>query len=434
MRELTVLVIAVAIAVLAGAGTASAAPVPRVERVVPLEADPALEAPGVFFREGFETIQNLKEQFPDTAEGVGKFTVTGTDPFSGKRSLEQAYIGRDHYQEADKGSAGWVARFFGDSPLFASRIADKTQQRRIYARWYHKLPEGFDAMVDGKVHFPPKMARISCIDKDWNKVYSVLFWIENGPEARISIERHTKAPGVHREWLPNSAAAFACGEAINIGRWVQMEMAVILGDGPRSDRVMAWADGKLICDVKNDDLAAGWKGLGLTDMMWDCYWNEGSPRDQSRFYDDLALSNKGPIGPARTGVNPEILLTAGAEKPPMWEVEVAEGAQQPLQPARMVDGVPIRYQPVALQCTTVWKSKAAGASRVKVDATSGEFTGPRAGQAGLAENTMHFVRVRAQDQAGAWSEWSDWHAGFATTWKAGATAEEKTLPRGFLAE
>ena len=72
-----------------------------------------------------------------------------------------------------------------------------------------------------------------------------------------------------------------------------------LGEGRRSDRIQAWADGRLICDVQNDDLASGYTDFTPNGMSWDCYWNGGSPRKQSRYYDDLVLSTE-PVGrPAR---------------------------------------------------------------------------------------------------------------------------------------
>ena len=404
-------------------------PVPRIERVVPLERDPAVEES--FFREDFEKLSTLKDRFFDVAEGPGKFSISEADAFDGKKGLDQSYINRQTYDAPDKGSAGWVSRFFGDSPLFASRIEDKTQVTRIYARWYHKFEDGFDAVVDGKIHFPPKTARLRCQETGHRRIYTVHYWIDNeSPEAFIAIERHTTAPGTHREWIPKSVTRFSCGDPENIGRWVHMELAVTLGDKPRSDHIQAWADGKLIADIPNDDLSAGWKKTGLTEMMWDAYWNGGSPKDQHRYYDALALSQTGPIGPARSGPNPELRLAAGNPKAEAFEVEVAEGAQKPLKPDTMYDGVPGTYHPLEIDCTVVWQGRVKGERRLTVDTKNGVFTGPRAGNVGLDDNALHFVRIR-ESLGGRWSAWSGWHAGFATVWKSGTG--ERPLPRGYLA-
>ena len=411
--------------------SAMPAPVPRIERVVPLEQDPAVQ--GSFFSEDFENLPTLKARFFDVAEGTGKFSISEADAFDGKKGLDQSYINRQTNDAPDKGSAGWVSRFFGDSPLFASRIEDKAQVTRIYARWYHKFAEGFDAVVDGKVHFPPKTARLRCQDVGHTRIYTVHYWIENeSPEAFIAIERHTTAPGTHREWIPKSVTRFSCSNPENIGRWVHMELAVTLGDKPRSDHVQAWADGKLIADIPNDDLSAGWKKIGLTEMMLDAYWNGGSPKDQHRYYDALALSQNGPIGPARSGPNPELRLVAGTPKAEAFEVEVAEGTQKPLKPDTMFDGVPGTYHPIEIDCQVVWKGSVKGKNRLTVDTKNGVFEGPRAGKNGLDDNVLHFVRIR-ESLGGVWSAWAGWHAGFATVWKGGTGSGARPLPRGYLA-
>jgi hypothetical protein len=58
--------------------------------------------------------------------------------------------------------------------------------------------------------------------------------------------------------------------------------------------------------------------------------------------------------------------------------------------------------------------------------------GPLGGREGLNPNTLHMVRVRQQDAGGNWSEWSPWHAGFATAWPEGTAPEKRELPRGYL--
>ena len=430
MRQaLAVLLVVAAVGVMMGAVVEGAsAGTPKVERVKPLEPDPLKAAPGVFFYEDLESISALKERFQDQGLAEGRFRISAVDPLSGKKSIQQTYIPKEQ-MEGDPGSAGWVWRFFGDNPK-TSRIEERGKYPVVVARWYHKFEEGFTPR-DG-TRFPPKMARMRSFNEGaWSGVYTVLFWI-GGEDGHISIERHTRAPGAHREWSPNYEAQWRFSDPVNVGRWIHFELRVALGEGPRSDSIQAWADGTLIGDVTNDDLAAGYKKFLLNGMSWDTYWNGGSPRKQSRFYDDLMLGTQ-PIGPVRTPVNPVLVLSAPAAEPKAWEVEVAEAAQKPLVVARTVDGVVIRHQPPAFDRTVVWKGSVPGArSEVEVSSANGEFVGPRAGREGLNPNTLHMVRVRAQDGSGQWSPWSQWHAGFATTWAEGTAAEKRTPPRGYL--
>ena len=136
------------------------------------------------------------------------------------------------------------------------------------------------------------------------------------------------------------------------------------------------------------------------------------------------------------GVGAAILAVATALlrhlplKAEAFEVEVAEGAQKPLKPDTMYDGVPGTYHPLEIDCTVVWQGRVKGERRLTVDTKNGVFTGPRAGNVGLDDNALHFVRIR-ESLGGRWSAWSGWHAGFATVWKSGTG--ERPLPRGYLA-
>jgi hypothetical protein len=422
-------------------GRAPEPAIPKVERVKPLAPDPIASAPGVFFFEDLETMTDLKERFQDQGTDEGRFRISDVDPFSGKKSIQQTYKPLSEFaQGADPGSAGWVWRFFGDNPN--GQPEPRGKYPTVVARWYHKFEEGFTPRDDKG--FPPKMARMRCFKEGaWEGVYTVLFWIEDA-DGHLSIERHTRAPGAHREWPPNHECQWKFSDPMNVGRWIHFELRVALGEGPRSDRVQAWADGTLVCDVAGDDLAAGYKDFLLNGMSWDCYWNGGSPVKQSRFYDDLALSTE-PIGPARTSANPVIVKSTfqGAvegDRQQSWEVEVAQAAQKPLVVDHTSDGVVTRYQPAEFEYTVVWKGTVSGeGNEVQVSKGTGQFAGPLAGKDGLSPNTLHMVRVRQQDAGarqpdagGNWSAWSPWHAAFATTWAEGTAPEKRTPPRGYL--
>ncbi len=397
---------------------------PKVERVKPLSPDPLERAPGVFFYENLERIADIKDSFHDIGRSDGRFRISMTDVFSGTKSIQQTYIPESEMQ-GDPGDAGWGWRFFGDN----HRIQGE-KHNVVVARWYHKFEEGFTPR-DG--HFPPKMARMRCFSGEaWRGVYTVLFWI-SGADGHLSIERHTRAPDAHREWSPNHTTRWCFSQPENVGRWIHFELRVALGEGKRSDQIQAWADGVLICDVTGDDLAAGYKEFTLNGMSWDCYWNGGSPREQSRFYDDLMLSTE-PIGPARTGFNPVIVKSSSqSQSQRAWQIEVAQGAQKPLVVEQTVDGVVTRYQPPELDYTVVWKGEVVGDSvEAVVNVATGEFVGLLKDKDRLDANTLYFVRVRQQDMAGNWSAWSNWHAGFATTWAEGTQPADRTAPKGYL--
>ncbi|MCZ7646478.1 MAG: hypothetical protein M5U26_14535 [Planctomycetota bacterium] len=422
--ELAVLALAAGWAAAAWTAEGQSEVAPLVERVRPLAEDPLKEAPGVFFYEDLETIQKLGESFQDVGGNDGRFRISDTDAFSGKRGIQQEYLPGKELKD-DPGNAGWCWRFFGDNPK-SNMTRGGTLVTTAVARWYHKFEAGFEPR--DVAHWVPKFGRMRCFtDGEWHGAYSVLYWIA-GQDGHLSIERHTKAPGVHREWLPNHATRFEFARPENVGRWIHFELRVALGEGPRADRIQAWADGLLICDVEGDDLAGGYRKFGLNGMSWDCYWNGGSPKRQSRYFDDLMLGTQ-PIGPARTPLNPEIVLASATGK---VELEVAEGMQETLETETTNDGLVTRHKPLAVKYATVWRGQAA-AERVTVNGENGAFVGPRAGKEALAANTLHFVRARRKGAGDAWGPWSAWHAGFATEWPEGTQPAARTPPEGYLA-
>jgi hypothetical protein len=118
-----------------------------------------------------------------------------------------------------------------------------------------------------------------------------------------------------------------------------------LGDGveeakrlPRCRRTISPAPpSSLDRRIPNDDLAGGWRGLGITLMMWDCYWNGGTPlAANTRFYDDFVVSNRQVVGPVRVGAAPTLVLCRNPDDTKAVEVEVGFVAQRPLE---RVDGL-----------------------------------------------------------------------------------------------
>ena len=414
------------------ANTKTVAPaIPKIDRVIPLADDPITTAPGLFFTENFEITDDLNIRFHDTG-GINDslMRICDTDAFSGRKAVQNTYFAKEKYPEGeDPGGSGWFWHFFGDNKLDGYfPIVDTMPRTSVFARWYHKFEEGFTPQ-DSTGTLPPKMARMRCFDAPWKANYTVLFWIE-GRDGHISIQQHTRAPGVWREWLPNYNTTFSLNNPGNIGRWIHFELGVTLGEGHCSDRVQAWADGKLICDIDKQDLAGGYREQTLNAMSWDCYWNGGAPRTESRFYDDLVLSGQ-PIGPARTSLTPTIrkapFKSERGEEQKEWQIEVAETVQLPMSISD-----PSRKDP-KMQYITVWHGRVKGkADTVTVSAHLGKFTGPLTDREQLDCNTLYSIRLRQRAKRSDWSQWSPWHAAFSTTWMPGTEPDERTPANGYL--
>ena len=234
--------------------------------------------PEWIFCDDFETEQNLNVNYHDTDGGDRGMSVTTNDPYRGTYSLEQYYT-------TNQIGAGWVTRFIGDNPHLASP-GDKIDE--IYYRFYHKFEDGFTGL-------PPKMARLKIFmtSADWDGGLAVYQWIDT---SKLAADIRTY-DGSGYDWLPITFSTLDYSESVNIGRWICIEVRVKSNTIGQSDgQVQYWADGEEILYKTNLDLKAEYSnGKGLNMIMWDCYWNGGSPANQSRFYDNLVIST-GPIG------------------------------------------------------------------------------------------------------------------------------------------
>ena len=129
-------------------------------------------------------------------------------------------------------------------------------------------------------------------------------------------------------------------------------------------------------------------------IFLEAYWNEGSPREQYRWYDDFVVSTE-PIGPLTASANPTLIRTVGAPVAG-WEVRVAEDP----------NGTKLAWVSGLISGTT---------NRINVSAQTGTFEGRHSGRQTLAAGPMYFCQVRQKNQDGTWSEWSGWHQPFFVT-------------------
>ena len=233
--------------------------------------------PEWIFCDDFETEQDLTVNYHDTDGGGHGMSVTTNDPYRGSYSLEQYYT-------IDQVNAGWVTRFIGDNPHLASP-GEKLYE--VYYRYYHKFEAGFSDLL------PPKMSRCKIFKsaQDWSGILGVYQWI--GYEDDGILVADIKAVN---QWLPVTLSTLDYADPANIGRWICIEVRIELNTPGESDgEVQYWADGEEILYATGLDLDIGDKDKGLNMVMLDCYWNAGSPAEQSRFYDNYVISTA-PIG------------------------------------------------------------------------------------------------------------------------------------------
>jgi len=216
--------------------------------------------------DGFEDGAALTDRYEDVSTN-GMF-VTTADAFTGEHALEQ------HYDQGQV-DAGWVCKVNNDG------FPD-----HIFVRWYHKFEEGFDG-------FPPKMAGVRCRQRsgDWKSTFAVHFWIEDG-EAVADVYAKNSSQANSSGWLPIARSGFFFDAPENAGRWIRLEMEVKLNTPGQTDGLYRfWADDELIVERTGVDLRGNTQDK-INEVMLDTYWNGGSPKEQSRYYDDFVVATE----------------------------------------------------------------------------------------------------------------------------------------------
>jgi hypothetical protein len=227
--------------------------------------------PDWFWCDGFESGDTLSVKYQDVSTN-GMSVITG-EAFEGTHSLRQSYT-------QGQVDAGWLCR-----------VNNSGFPDHVFMRWYHKFEAGFSG-------FPPKMARIRyrLRSGDWSSPYAVHCWLEKDGVLALDVSAKNSTQANSSGWLSIARTSFTFADAKNIGRWICFEMEMKLNAPGAADGLYRlWADDSLIAERTNVDLRGSLTNK-INEMMLDCYWNGGSPRPQSRYYDNLVFSAQ-KIGP-----------------------------------------------------------------------------------------------------------------------------------------
>lgn len=181
----------------------------------------------------------------------------------------------------------------------------------VYYRYYHYLPADF-------VAWPNKFSRaFSVFDgglNQWGAQAMIAhLWMSDEPGHLMIDPASSVNPGgqpVARRWNDiesmswlnrgtNKAQTTAL-DALQKGRWHCIEVMVRLNDAvpQQANGVFRlWLDGReQIAEARTAlDWTGPWREFGINGVQIESYWNNGSPRAQTRYVDALVISRK-PIG------------------------------------------------------------------------------------------------------------------------------------------
>jgi hypothetical protein len=352
----------------------------RIDSVVPLAIQPGVSGPEVIWADDFDGPEHA---YTESSGGLDDQVALGRRG----RSMTCRYT---------PGSTGEGNRkvFFGDSPT--GRVARRGEVfGDVYWRVYVRYQPGWTGGGEAK------LSRItSIVSPRWNQALIGHVWTSGEAltldpasgvrDGQVVTTRYNDFPNLR--WLGNRPPARTPTSASEeAGWWVCVEARVKLNTPGRRDGLMQlWIDGRLEAERTALDWRGSYTGHGLNAVFLEAYWNDGPPVAQTRWLDDFVIATR-PIGPIVAPRQPTLWLGGPDPKPARaaWRAEIAGADGQ-----------------------VVWTSHPipAGTLRVTVDARSGDFVGPLAGQDRLEPDVLYQGRLHREGTA----EPTRWHQTFRT--------------------
>jgi hypothetical protein len=355
----------------------------RVASITPAAQQPAQDDPAVIFYDDFAA---------PPEPGVLRYLEYNSADGSFVWSPDGGLWGGAMRCQFAKGqvTAGGLKVLFGRNPLRRGIRSDETFNE-IYWRVYVKHEAGWEGN-------PAKLARATCLaGEDWSQGMIAHVWggkgdvlcIDPATGIRNGVKMTTHYNDFeHLTWLRSRNGQTPIFSSAESGRWVCVESHVKLNHSGRSDGWLElWVDGRLEASRTNLDWHGTWSEYAINAVFLENYWNDGSVKQQARWFDDFVISTRS-IGPILATTPPVITRTPGAAGT-SWEAEVAADPQGQ---------------------DVVWRSKpmAPEAMNLTVDSADGDFSGSRADKTGLAVGQDYWTRIRRRGE----TEWAPWHAPF----------------------
>jgi len=291
---------------------------PRVESVVPSVRQPHAGDPAVIWYDSFDGPESTQQQYYEYQAGTPGAKRTDKESLGGTgQSMELFYA---------KGQQGVGSRklLFGDTP-FGHPVRKGEHFTDVYWRLYVKHQKGWTGA-------PAKMSRATGFaSSSWTQAFILHVWSGSGTtltldpargirDSQVVTTKYNDFPNL--KWLGNSpSGTFPVHSAEEAGRWICVEARLRLNTPGKADGLaQLWVDGRLDSERRGMDFRNSYEEHTINAVLLESYWNDGSPVDQYRWYDDFVVSTK-PIGPVTAPAKPTLILASAAP----CDVEVGEG-------------------------------------------------------------------------------------------------------------
>lgn len=199
-------------------------------------------------------------------------------------------------------SAGSLKLAFGVTPSARMRPVDAGTERYrdIYWRFYLRHEPGW--IGGGR-----KLTRVtSVVNERWAQAMIAHVWSgapprdavlvidpASGTDQRGALRTTRYNDFAHLRWLGSARSHTELFTSPRSAEWHCIEAHVRLDDAGRGNGVFElWQDGAPQAARRGVAFMSGFRQYGINMLILENYWNEGSPRRQERFFDDLVVGTR----------------------------------------------------------------------------------------------------------------------------------------------
>jgi hypothetical protein len=198
--------------------------------------------------------------------------------------------------------AGGMKLGFGRIPnaYMHTGIRPDEDFREIYYRMYLKHQDGWQGS-------PAKLSRATVFTSadDWSQAMIAHLWSDDDEHLLVDPASCVTGDTVrcqgyndfdNLEWLGIQRGTTRIFATENSGVWYCVEAHVLLNDPGQANGVQEfWIDGGLEARAEGLDFVGSYQDYALNAVFFENYWNDGSPVDQERYFDNIVVSTE-PIG------------------------------------------------------------------------------------------------------------------------------------------
>jgi type IX secretion system substrate protein len=215
------------------------------------------------------------------------------------------------FQQGKVGAGGFKLAFGRNPSSYMNKgIAEDETFREIYYRMYLKMQKGWQGN-------PAKLSRATVFhNSNWAQAMIAHLWSDSeghllldpassvDDNGNVTATKYNDFDNLH--WLGYKSGTTPIFLEEYSDQWYCVEMHVKLNDPGESNGVQEfWIDGNLEARREGLNFVGTYTDYAINAVFFENYWNDGSPKLQERYFDNIVVS-RSYIGPVDVTSTPDV--------------------------------------------------------------------------------------------------------------------------------